>query len=226
MRADETAAVQADFDRLALVPDEEWNHNNDYHAFLLRSLPAHCADALDIGCGTGAFTRLLAGRSDHVLGLDLSPQMIRVARERSPGCPNIEFQVADVRRWEFPAGRLDCVVSIATMHHLPLQEMLLKIEAALRPGGVVAILDLYRAQSLMDYLTIAVAIPVGAAMRLVRTGRLTTPPEVRLAWAEHGRHDHYLTLAEVRAACAAVLPGARVRRHLLWRYSLVWIKPG
>ncbi len=226
MRADETAAVRADFDRLAVVPDERWNHNNDYHAFLLRSLPAHCVDALDIGCGTGAFTRLLAGRSDHVLGLDLSPQMIRVARERSPGYPNIEFQVADVRRWEFAAGRLDCVVSIATMHHLPLQEMLLKIEAALRPGGVLAILDLYRAQSLMDYLTIAVAIPVGAAMRLFRTGRLTTPPEVRAAWAQHGAHDHYLMLAEARAACAAVLPGAQVRRHLLWRYSLVWIKPG
>jgi len=225
VRADETAAVRADFDRLAVVPDERWNHNRDYHAFLLRNLPAHCGSALDIGCGTGAFTRLLAGRSDHVLGLDLSPQMIRVAGERSARYRNIELQVADVRQWAFPAGQWDCIVSIATLHHLPLEEMLLKMKAGLRPGGVLAILDLYRAQSVGDYLTHALAMPAGAALRLLRTGRLRTPREIRAAWAQHGAHDHYLTLAQVRAASAPLLPGAQVRRHLLWRYSLVWIKP-
>jgi hypothetical protein len=70
-------------------------------------------------------------------------------------------------------------------------------------------------------------VPAGAArvLRLRHTGRLADPPEQRRAWKEHGRTDHYLALAEVRAACARVLPGATVRRHLLWRYSVVWRRP-
>jgi hypothetical protein len=58
------------------------------------------------------------------------------------------------------------------------------------------------------------------------SGRLAEPAELRRAWEEHGRTDRYLTLAEVRAACARALPGARVRRHLLWRYLIVWRRPG
>src|SRR5437868_4726022 len=52
----DTVTVQADFDRIALLSkqdaDEGWNHNNHYHRFLLEQVPACCAYALDIGCGT------------------------------------------------------------------------------------------------------------------------------------------------------------------------------
>src|SRR5256885_4715854 len=59
---------------------------------LLEQVPACCADALDIGCGTGQFARLLASRAEHVLALDLSPQMIRLARERSTAFASIDFR--------------------------------------------------------------------------------------------------------------------------------------
>ena len=51
------------------------------------------------------------------------------------------------------------------------------------------------------------------------------PMEDRQAWDEHGRRDRYPTLPVVRRAAAAILPGAEVRGHLLWRYSLIWEKP-
>jgi len=51
------------------------------------------------------------------------------------------------------------------------------------------------------------------------------PVACREAWRQHGEHDRYLTLAQVRQVCARVLPGTHVRRHLLWRYSIVWRKP-
>jgi predicted TPR repeat methyltransferase len=81
--AEPTSTIRADFDRIALISHEGWNHNTHYHGFLLRQLPAHLGEALDLGCGTGAFARLLAQRAERVLGLDLSPRMIQVARERS-----------------------------------------------------------------------------------------------------------------------------------------------
>jgi predicted TPR repeat methyltransferase len=76
-------AVQADFDRIALLANDCWNHNNHYHGFLLQHAPSHCAEALGIGCGTGVFARLLAARADHVLALDLSPNMIQIAMDQS-----------------------------------------------------------------------------------------------------------------------------------------------
>ena len=57
------------------------------------------------------------------------------------------------------------------------------------------------------------------------SGSVRPDPEVAAAWAEHGKVDRYMTLRQVRAVCARVLPGAEIRRHLFWRYSLVWRKP-
>ena len=215
-------SIQTDFDRIALLSGDDWDHNEHYHSFLLRHIPVHCRAALDIGCGTRAFSRRLAERSDRVVALDLSPQMIRLARERSRCYSNIEFHVADATTWDFPLERFDCVASLATLHHLPIEEMLLKMKGALRPGGVLVVLDLYRATGLFDTFTSLVAISTNLVLRLVKNGRLRERREVREAWAEHGKNDFYSTLAQISRICETALPGARMRKHLLWRYSIVW----
>jgi SAM-dependent methyltransferase len=215
--------IQADFDRLALLADGEFDHNICYHGYLLRHLPAHCAKALEVGCGTGRFARALAERAAHVLAIDLSPEMLRRARANH-AISNLKFEIGDVAEVALPIEYFDCIVSIATLHHLPLEAMLLKLKRALKPAGVLAVLDLYQAESLVDYAVSAVALPVSAALRISKTGRLRPPRVVREAWAAHGQHDVYLTLAQVRQLCAAILPGALVRRHLLWRYSIIWRK--
>jgi ubiquinone/menaquinone biosynthesis C-methylase UbiE len=217
--------IQADFDRIALLSDDVWNPNSHYHDFLLRQLPADCRTALEIGCGTGAFSRLLAKRSERVLALDLSPQMIRIAAERSAQFSNLEFRVVDVNAWEFPAGQFDCIATIATLHHLPMTDMLNRMKVALATGGVMLVLDLYQAKGWLDMLLSALALPVNVGLRLIRQRRLRAPREVREAWAEHGRHDVYPTFAQVRQVCAELLPGAKIRKHLLWRYSIRWEKP-
>ncbi|HUW11234.1 MAG TPA: class I SAM-dependent methyltransferase, partial [Anaerolineae bacterium] len=199
-------AIQTDFDRIAELARGGWNHNSHYHEFLLKQLPAHCAEALEIGCGTGAFLRLLAKRSDRVLALDLSPRMIQIARERSRQYPNIEFQIADATTWAYPTERFDCVASLATLHHLPAEDTLSKMRNALGTSGTLIVLDLFQGQGLSDVLTSLLAVPVQAGLKLLKTGRLRDPRQVREAWAEHGRHDSYPTLSQVRQICAAVLP--------------------
>ena len=217
--------VQADFDRIAALATEGWSHNDTYHSFLLRHVPTPCGQALDIGCGTGGFSRLLAQRAQHILALDLSPQMIRVAQERSVLFNNIEYQVADVLKHELPAAYFDCIVSIATLHHLPLDLMLEKMRATLKADGVLLVLDLFKAESVSDFAMSLPAIPWNFALRLWKQHRLRPSREVRAAWAEHGRTDVYSTLSQVRRSCEKVLPGAHITRHLLWRYSIVWTKP-
>jgi ubiquinone/menaquinone biosynthesis C-methylase UbiE len=224
--ADAMLQVKADFDRIALLSDDTWGHNQHYHGFLLEQLPVRCSEGLDIGCGTGAFSRLLAERSDRVVALDLSPEMIRIAQQRSKLYTNIDFRVADATTWQFPVEQFDCVVSIATMHHLPFETTLAKMSRALRGGGVLLILDLFEGEGMADAFTSLFAVAVSAWLRLTKTGRLRAPSAVRQAWAEHGRHDSYLTLSQIQKGCVSILPGACVKKHLLWRYSIVWTKPG
>ncbi|MFY9618686.1 MAG: methyltransferase domain-containing protein [Pyrinomonadaceae bacterium] len=214
--------VEKDFDRLALLDDEGWTHNNHYHNFLLRRVPANCREALEIGCGTGAFARRLAERAEHVTALDLSPEMIRVARSQSSDISNIRFQLTDVNNWDFPARHFDCISSIATLHHTSLREVLWKAKGALAPGGVLLVLDLFEPDGFADSLTNMAAAGMSGVLRLLHNGRLKPSPEVQAAWDEHGRHDSYLTVPEVKRLCAEVLPGARIRKHLFWRYSIVW----
>lgn len=219
------SVIRADFDRIAQLEGEEWNHNRAYHALLLNQLPAHCGVSLEIGCGTGEFARLLARRSDRVVGLDLSPMMIRLAKERSRHFPNIDFQVADVMVWDFPQAQFDCVASIATLHHLPLELLLTQMKRALKAQGILIILDLVKDETLIDYLSSGVAMPLDRLLRLVHNKHRKPLPQLQAAWAEHGKNDVYLALSQVRQTCQTILPGAKVRRHLFWRYSITWIKP-
>jgi len=219
----DTSLIQADFDRLAAFSREEWNQNNHYHRFLLRHVPPHCRQALELGCGSGTFARLVATRAQQVLALDVSPQMIRLARERSWQYANIDFQVADALLWEFPPEHFDCIVSIATLHHLPLEEMLTKMKHSLRVNGVLLVLDLYQ-ESLAGAFTTLAALPISLILKFLKTGRFTEPPEERAAWAEHVKHDSYLPLSQLRQRCQVQLPGVKIRKHLLWRYSLMWKK--
>jgi ubiquinone/menaquinone biosynthesis C-methylase UbiE len=216
--------IQADFDRLALLSKDGWDHNSHYGNFLLKHIPQDCDSALEIGCGTGAFARLMAKRAGRVLALDLSPRMIQIGRERSREFANIDFRVANVLEWEFPSGQFDCVASIATLHHLPMEEMLTKMKSALKANGTLLVLDLFEGEGLPDVLRSALAVLVSTILKLIKTGRVRPSRAEREAWAEHGQRDVYLTLSQVRKICADVLPGAQVRKHLLWRYSIIWKK--
>ena len=218
------STIQADFDELALLPAEQWDHNSHYHDFLLRHVPSPCSDSLEIGCGTGAFSRLLAARSDRVLALDLSANMIRIAEEQSALYPNIAFRATDVMTHDIGAEQFDCIVSIATFHHLPTVAAFLKVKRALKVNGVLLILDLFQAEGIFDTLRSGIALPMSMGLRLISGSRPIASRKVRDAWAKHGLNDSYLTLDQVREMCSNFLPGAEVRKHLFWRYSVVWKK--
>lgn len=220
-----SSKIQLDFDRIAELSKNEWNHNNHYDSFLLKHIPPSSElDALEIGCGTGSFTRLLAQRFRRVLALDLSPRMIEIAKEQSRQFHNIDFQVADVMTKELSSEQFGCIASIATLHHLPFEPILHKMKAALKTDGMLLVLDLFKAESLADFSTIFLAVPVNIVLRLIRNGHIRESSEVKAAWAEHGRTDKYLTLSQVRQSCAAILSKAQIKRHLLWRYSIIWKK--
>jgi SAM-dependent methyltransferase len=218
-------SIARDFDRIARLPGDRWEHNKLYHRLLWRELPARIGSALEIGCGAGELTAALAARAERVLALDLSTEMLAAAGARCAGRANVELVQADALVHPLAHAQFDLVVSIATLHHLPLAPMLARARDALRPGGLLWILDVTRDETPFELARSAVAFPLNVLGRLYTTGRLRPPPEVRAAWDAHGATDRYLSVGEVRRAAAEVLPGARVRRLLFWRYALVWRKP-
>jgi 2-polyprenyl-3-methyl-5-hydroxy-6-metoxy-1,4-benzoquinol methylase len=220
-----TEKIRADFDRLAQFAGDGWDHNSHYHPFLLRHMPARMETALDLGCGAGTFARQLAKRAEQVVAIDLSSEMIRIARERSTGIANIDYRVMDVMTWDMPPAAFDCIASIATLHHLPIEPILEKMKAALRPGGVMLVLDLFHERVTQHLPQNVLAVIISRMLKTGHHGRSKPSPEANAAWAAHGETDIYLTIPQVREACMNVLPGAQVTRHLLWRYSILWKKP-
>ncbi|SCD48624.1 class I SAM-dependent methyltransferase [Streptomyces sp. OspMP-M43] len=195
-----------------------WDHNAHYHRWILRRLPGRFTGALDVGSGSGDLARLLATRAEAVHGIDIDPAIVERARERTaPGAP-VTFSVGDALE-DVPSGLYDVITCVATVHHLPLGEALTHFRRLLAPGGTLIIVGLYRPRSLSDHLIDAVALPSNIAMAWIKNRGRGAPRPVAMT-------------APTRAATTAfpdivrdarhVLPGARLRRRLFWRYTLVW----
>ncbi len=218
--------VRADFDRIARLEASPWEVDDRYVARLLERLPDPCDRVLEVGCGTGRITRRLAEQCGDVVALDASPEMIRVAAQHASQDPNIRYEAVDFERFEIAPGSFDAVVSVATLHHLPLRPSLARMRASLVPGGVLLILDLGWPGGLRGFAQRAVAFPLSLVLRFWRTGKLRLPPNVRAAWAAHAEHDEFRPWEELCAVAGEELPGCRLERHMFWRYSLTWRAPG
>ncbi|GCE31625.1 SAM-dependent methyltransferase [Dictyobacter alpinus] len=192
----------------------QYNHNEHYVELLLRQIPPDCQNALDIGCGDGELARRVAERSATVVsGIDPDQAMIQRARELTRN-PLIQFAEADFMQHQFDE-QFDFICASASLHHMPFEQALEKMVSLLRPGGVLAVLGLYREASLADTAISLVAVPVNIFYALSRgwdySGAPTRPAE--------------MSLREIQASVSVHLPAARLRRLLLWRYLLTWQKP-
>lgn len=87
------------------------------HARIAGEIPVERGRLLDVGCGPGRLTRLIAGSRPglSVTGLDSSPAMIREAR-RKPAPPNVDFREGDSRGLRLP-GHFDFALSVLSFHH-------------------------------------------------------------------------------------------------------------
>ena len=198
------------------IPADGWNHNAHYHELLLRSVPRPCARALDIGCGVGTFARRLSPMAGHVDALEKDATAIGKGRSLSIGSPNIRFIEADFMTWTGDDA-YDFISMIAVLHHLPFVESLTKAAGLLRSGGSLAVLGLDRAPTLLHAAarSLLAGYPVSFFYRATRhTSRVDAPTK-----------EPAMTLVEIRRQAHALLPEAAVRRHILWRYSMVWTKP-
>jgi 2-polyprenyl-3-methyl-5-hydroxy-6-metoxy-1,4-benzoquinol methylase len=194
---------------------ERWNHNLHYHPVILGAVPDRCERALDVGCGEGTLTRQLRRRVPQVTGIDLDQASIGLARAH-PGAGDTGYLLGDFLTYAFEPASFDLITSVASLHHMDAATALRRMSGLLRPGGVLAVVGLARSCYPAD-LPLDLAAVIGTRVhQLTKTLWEQPSPTV---WPPPE------TFKGMRQLAPGLLPGARYRRHLLWRYSLVWVKP-
>jgi SAM-dependent methyltransferase len=99
-------------------------------------------DVLELACGTGQWTRLLAARAHSVTAVDAAAEVLALARARTPS-PTVRFLEADLFEWQ-PLRRYDTVFFAFWLSHVPptrLPDFWNAVAAALAPGGKAIFID-------------------------------------------------------------------------------------
>jgi len=116
-----------------------------YPECVIRLLTLHTPKHIcDFGCGSGEMACRLGRLGYRVTGLDVSPDLIEVARERAEldgVSDRVKFIVADGASVNITDGAFDAVLAMSVVHHMPLEDALHALERLLCPGGRIAFLE-------------------------------------------------------------------------------------
>ena len=148
VRAERVAAAEAYFAAHA----DAWDRIRSLHvadaeveAAIVRALGGRIVgDLLDVGTGTGRMIELLGPRASHAIGIDRSPEMLRIARAKieAAGLAHCQVRQADMYALPQPDGSADTVVLHQVLHfaHEPA-EAIAEAARVLAPGGRLLIID-------------------------------------------------------------------------------------
>jgi SAM-dependent methyltransferase len=194
--------------------DRRWNHNIHYYPLVLAAVPPGCQRVLEVGCGEGMLARQLACRVPRVVGIDQHAASIELARRQGPD-NQVEFVCGDFLTHPFPLASFGLIACVAALHHMDAAAALARMGQLLVPGGTLVIVGQARSRP-PDLPWEAAAVITNLGHRATK-GYWQHPSPI--VWPP----PH--TYRQIRALAGEALPGVRFRRHLLWRYSLVWAKP-
>ncbi|WP_341769406.1 class I SAM-dependent methyltransferase [Actinomyces bowdenii] len=220
-----------------------WNHNTAFHDEIVRDAARRGGRVLDVGCGDGLLLARLAPVTGERVGIDTDDAALARARARlgavgdgsgasdSGGAADdgadggtagaaapVRLERADLLSQDLPArlGAFQTVTCVAVLHHLPLRPALSRLAALVAPGGRLIIIGLAATATPWDWAVAAASIL----------------PARLAGWLHHETADIGVPTAparepvsQIRAAAIDILPGARIRRRLHYRYRLTWDRP-
>ncbi|HET9907857.1 MAG TPA: class I SAM-dependent methyltransferase [Anaerolineales bacterium] len=134
---------------LPSVPDghplvSEWRARSESARRLLRYISSRQSPffVLDLGCGNGWLSNLLAQPGQVVLGLDQNRYELRQAARVFRSNPNLSFLEADIFSAPFPAGSFDLIIVASALQYFPnATNLLTMLLDYLKPNGEIHILD-------------------------------------------------------------------------------------
>jgi 2-polyprenyl-3-methyl-5-hydroxy-6-metoxy-1,4-benzoquinol methylase len=103
---------------------------------MLSSHLKHGMTVLELGCGTGYFTRELARSGANIVAIDVSPELLEIARADC-SAPSVRYEIQNASALSYPDAVFDSVVGSSVLHHLEIEEALREIYRVLKPGGTI-----------------------------------------------------------------------------------------
>ncbi|MEU2271905.1 class I SAM-dependent methyltransferase [Streptomyces olindensis] len=204
-QSDGMTSANVDWDARAASFDEEPDHGLSDPAVrrawagrLRGWLPGRADDVLDLGCGTGSLSLLASEQGHRVTGVDLSPAMVTLAREKLAGRDAV-FLVGDAAAPPVGEQRFDAVLVRHVLWALPDPARALRHWCGLlRPGGRLVLVEGVWGS------TDPVGIPADRLVGLltpmagqVRVERLSGDP---LLWGKEVTDERYAVVAPARAS--------------------------
>jgi ubiquinone/menaquinone biosynthesis methyltransferase len=124
------------------------------------------ANVLDLACGTGDIAFEAARRGARVIGLDITPRMIELARAKPESTDQLSWMVGDMTALPVTATSFDVITTGYGLRNVPdLPRALAEIHRVLRPGGLMCSLDFNRPESaLMRGVYLVYLTMVGSAL--------------------------------------------------------------
>lgn len=91
---------------------------------------------LELGCGTGYFTKELVKTGGKITAIDISPELVDIATQSVYG-PGVEFKLENAYEMGFPSLSFDIVLGSSVLHHLEIDNALAECYRVLKPGGAM-----------------------------------------------------------------------------------------
>jgi ubiquinone/menaquinone biosynthesis C-methylase UbiE len=139
-------SVKKAYDEWAEIYDTDNNPTRDLNAQTLRkaSLSLENKRILEVGCGTGLNTKYLAQNAKQVVGLDISEEMLEVARQRISE-KNVRFKIGDItNNWNIKTASFDVIVANLVLEHIEnLRHVFNEAYRVLHYGGILYIAELH-----------------------------------------------------------------------------------
>ncbi|MDV3126462.1 class I SAM-dependent methyltransferase [Mycobacterium sp. 21AC1] len=193
---------------------QRWNHNIHYHRLVLDAVPLNSRSALDVGTGNGLLAADLRRKVPEVVAIDMDDEVPEAAHEEVDG---VEWIRGDVMAYPFDRT-FDVVASVTTLHHLPdLTSTLRRLAELTSPGGVLVVVGLARSSHPWDFAVGVLGVVQHRWLSWRRGYWEHTAPTV---WPPP--HSY----SDVRECAIRELPGVRWRRLPMFRYALIWTRPG
>ena len=127
-----------------MTSQSEWlrrlGRASNYNRWIFESIvPFLGRNALEVGCGTGTFSALIAGSVEHLTAIDISQEFIDTARRRYAEVPNLTLLKADATE-DLPDQKFDSIVMLDVLEHIADDAaMLTSLTSKLAPGGRIVL---------------------------------------------------------------------------------------
>lgn len=166
---------------------------------------------LDVGCGTGRFSKIIASDARHITLLDFSNKMLEEAKKELKDFHNVSFKNLDIGKIALSSNeKYDIIILLYTMHHIRnIEDVIEKLKSYLVENGQIIIVDILSGRSKKDrYLFHVKSIKKYGFLKSFRTLYRNAFSYTQLR--RHLSKENFIALEDFKKIYGSLLPQSKI----------------